>query len=262
MPPRPPRRRFLAPEAVQASPMDCGPSALWSMAAGFELGVSYARLREACQTDVDGTSIDALEHVARELGLDALQMLAPVDHVGHARAATLPAIAVVRLPGGTVHFVLVWRRVGRWLQVMDPASGRRWVPLEEFRRRLYVHGVDLPAEVWRRFAGSESAAAVLADSLKRLGHSRARERVQTALADPGWRSLAALEAAGRLVRSFVDSGAVARGRAAERLIDALAERAATEDPARHAVIPAVCWSVRPHPRGADGSQLLHVRGAL
>ena len=144
------RRRFLAPEAVQASPMDCGPSALWSLAAGFELGVSYARLREACQTDVDGTSIDALEHVARELGLDALQMLAPVDHVGHPRAATLPAIAVVRLPGGTVHFVLVWRRVGRWLQIMDPASGRRWVPLEEFRRRLYVHGVDLPAELWRR----------------------------------------------------------------------------------------------------------------
>ncbi len=242
--------------------MDCGPAALYALAAGFGLGVSYPRLREACQTDVDGTSINALERVARDLGLDAVQMLAPADHVGHARAATLPAIAVTRLPGGSVHFVLVWRRVGRWLQVMDPASGRRWIEVEEFRRSLYIHGVDLPADVWRRFAGSDSAVGVLTESLKSLGHRRARERVQGALQDPGWRSIAALEAAARLARTFVEAGALERGAAAERLVDALHERASTEDPARHAAIPAVCWSVRPHPRAADGAQVLHVRGAL
>jgi len=242
--------------------MDCGPSALWSLAGGHGLGVSYARLREACQTDVDGTSIDALERVAQELGLDALQVLVPVDHVGHPQAATLPAIAVTRLPGGAVHFVLAWRRVGRWLQVMDPASGRRWVEVEEFRRSLYVHGVDLPADTWRRFAGSAGAAQVLTGALRRLGHRHAAERVRAALADPDWRPIAALEAAARLVRTFVASGSVARGAAAGRLVDALHERACAEDPARHAAIPAVCWSVRPHARAADGTQTLHVRGAL
>ena len=34
---------------------------------GFGISVSYGRLREACQTDVDGTSIDTLEDVAVQL---------------------------------------------------------------------------------------------------------------------------------------------------------------------------------------------------
>jgi ATP-binding cassette subfamily B protein len=256
------RRRWLAPEVVQASPMDCGPSALHALATGFGVPVSYGRLREACQTDVDGTSIDALERVARELGLDALQVLVPADHVGHARAATLPAIAVTRIAGGSVHFVLVWRRVGRWLQVMDPGSGRRWIELETFRRSLYLHGVDLPAELWRRFAGSQSSTAVLRELLAGLGHSHARERVDEVLADPGWRALAALEAAARMARSLVAARALARGAEAERLIDALFARARDEAPAQHAAVPAVYWSVRPHPPAADGAQLLHVRGAV
>jgi ABC-type bacteriocin/lantibiotic exporter with double-glycine peptidase domain len=41
---------------------------------GFGISVSYGRLREACQTDVDGTSIDTLEEVAGRLGLDAEQI--------------------------------------------------------------------------------------------------------------------------------------------------------------------------------------------
>jgi len=161
-----------------------------------------------------------------------------------------------------VHFVLVWRQTGRWLQVMDPASGRRWIDVEDFRRSLYVHGVDLPEEVWRRFAGSPAAAGVLVDGLRRLGHRRGRERVAEALADPHWRPIAALEAALRMARSLVQAGALARGAECERLIDALAARARSEDPTHHGAIPPVYWTARPHPRAADGAQLLHVRGAL
>jgi len=36
-------------------------------------------LREACQTDMDGTSIDTLETVGRQLGLDLAQILIPTD---------------------------------------------------------------------------------------------------------------------------------------------------------------------------------------
>jgi len=55
--------------------------------------------------------------------------LVPVDHVGHARAPTLPGIVVVRLPSGANHFAVAWRRVGAFVQVMDPASGRHWLRL-------------------------------------------------------------------------------------------------------------------------------------
>ena len=107
--------------------MDCGPAALKCLLEGFGVPVSYGRLREACQTSVDGTSIDTLEDVARLLGLDAEQIMVPVEHVTAPPPSVLPAIAVVRQPSGMTHFVVLWRRVGPYVQVMDPARGRRWV---------------------------------------------------------------------------------------------------------------------------------------
>ena len=87
--------------------MDCGPAALKSLLDGFGIPVSYGRLREACQTDVDGTSIDTLEDIAVELGLEAEQILVPTDHVLLPAAHALPALAVAELPNGGTHFVIV-----------------------------------------------------------------------------------------------------------------------------------------------------------
>ena len=101
-------QRFFAPEVIQTSAMDCGPAALKCLLEGFGIAVSYGRLREACQTDVDGTSIDTLEDVAQQLGLVAEQMIAPVDHLLTASANLLPALVVVRLPDGLPHFVILW----------------------------------------------------------------------------------------------------------------------------------------------------------
>ena len=100
------RRRLLVPEVVQTSAMDCGPAALTALLAGWHIPVSYGRLREACQTDVDGTSIDTLEEITVQLGLDAEQVMVPVDHLLLPEAAALPAIVVVRQPNGLTHFVV------------------------------------------------------------------------------------------------------------------------------------------------------------
>src|SRR5262245_47872754 len=89
------RRRFLAPEVVQTSAMDCGPAVLKCLLEGYGISASYGRLREACQTDVDGTSIDVIEDAANRLGLDAVQVMMPVDHLLLKEAAALPAIVVV-----------------------------------------------------------------------------------------------------------------------------------------------------------------------
>src|SRR5881409_623022 len=124
-------RRFFAPEVIQTSATDCGPAALKCLLEGFGVSVSYGRLREACQTDVDGTSIDTLEDVAVQLGLDCEQVVVPLDHVFRAEADALPALAVTRLPNGLTHFVVIWRRVGHLVQVMDPGIGRRWITRAE-----------------------------------------------------------------------------------------------------------------------------------
>lgn len=242
--------------------MDCGPTALYALLTGCGRPVSYARLREACQTDVDGTSINALQRVASALGLEASQILSPPDHVAHPATSTLPAIAVTRLASGATHFVLVWRRVGPWVQVMDPASGRRWLRAAELRRSLYIHAVDLPADVWRRFAGTKSAERILEGELAALGHRAARARTIEALADPGWRTIAALEASMRMVRSLVAARALTRGSEAERMLDALFQRARAGDDGSLAAVPPVYWTVHEQPRGPDGAQVLRVRGAL
>src|ERR1700693_478876 len=104
------RPRLIVPEAGQTSNMDCGPAALKCLLGGFGINANYGRLREACQTDVDGTSIDTLEEGAVQLGLQVEQIIVPVDHVLRPEAECLPAIAVVVLPNGVTHFVVAWRR--------------------------------------------------------------------------------------------------------------------------------------------------------
>ena len=85
------RRRFFVPEVIQTSAMDCGPAALKALFGGFGAYLSYGRLREACQTDVDGTSIDTLEDVARMLGMEAAQLVLPADLVLLETSECLPA---------------------------------------------------------------------------------------------------------------------------------------------------------------------------
>src|SRR5947207_6605772 len=136
-------RRLLVPEVVQTSAMDCGPASLKCLLDGFGVPVSYGRLREACQTDVDGSSIDTLEEVARDLGLDVEQEMVPADHLLDPAADVLPAIVVVRLPNGFTHFVVAWRCHGPVVQVMDPASGRRWMRRESFLRDVYRHAMPV-----------------------------------------------------------------------------------------------------------------------
>ena len=80
-------RRRVVPETIQTSGMDCGPAALRSLLAGFGLRAGYGGLREACRTDVDGTSIEALEAAANALGLESVQVMLPADHVIAAGAA-------------------------------------------------------------------------------------------------------------------------------------------------------------------------------
>jgi ATP-binding cassette subfamily B protein len=181
-------RRLFIPEVVQTSAMDCGPAVLTCLLAGYGLSVSYGRLREACQTDVDGTSIDLMETIAVQLGLNAEQILVPVDHLLLPEAAALPAIVVVRQPSGVAHFVVAWRRHGRVVQVMDPGTGRRWPTCRRFLDELYVHTQPVPADAWRAWAETDEFLGGLRRRWAALAIDGAEgERLLVeALTDPMW----------------------------------------------------------------------------
>jgi ATP-binding cassette subfamily B protein len=249
-------RKLLVPEVVQTSQMDCGPASLKSLLEGFGIPVSYGRLREACQTDVDGTSIDTMEDVARQLGLDAEQVMVPVDHVLEPEAKLLPAIIVTRHSSGVTHFVVLWRSAGGLVELMDPGLGRRWVTAGRFLEEVHVHSTPVPATGWREWAGSDAFLCTLRKRLGGIGVA-ANDLIASALSDPEWRSLAALDAATRAADSMVRAGGVRRGRQARQVLERFC--------ARDQMIPACYWSVRPH-AGADlmlrGAVLVTVRGRL
>jgi len=248
----------LAPEVVQSSAMDCGPACLTSLLEGHGIHASYGRLREACQTDVDGTSIDTLEEIAGRLGLAAEQIMLPADHLLLPEADALPALVVVRLANGLTHFVVIWRRHGPLVQVMDPAQGRRWLTRRQLLERLYIHTFPVPADAWRQWAGTDEFLAPLGQRLGALAVA-AEPRVESALADESWRRLARLDAGVRMVTALVESHAIKKGREADRALSHLLEQASAD------AIPATYWSVRPVDEEEDelalrGAVLVRVRG--
>ncbi len=257
------RRRFLAPEVVQTSPVDCGPAALACLLRGYGIAATYENLRDACETDVDGTSIDAIEAYARERSLDARQLHVPRELLASGADDLLPALVVTRLPDGANHFVVCWRRMGGRLQVMDPATGRRWPLAEKFLEEVHEHTLVVPAAQWRAWAGSPGYVVPLRRRLVQLGRSveHAERLVRAALSDPGWEAIAALDAATRLAESVLSRGGLRRGDEALRAVSAFAERARAGARSENPSIPCATWPARPAGR-ADGVELLEVRGAV
>ncbi|MCY2978457.1 MAG: ATP-binding cassette domain-containing protein [Planctomycetota bacterium] len=249
--------RYLACEVVQTSAMDCGPASLASLLGGFGVRVSYGRLREACQTDVDGTSIDTLEEVANRLGLACEQVMLPVDHLLLDESAVLPAIVVTKHGVGYTHFVVAWRRHWGLIQVMDPAIGRRWMRGSQLLREVYVHTQRVPSEAFNDWVRSEDFQKVLSRRMRDLGvRDTSRTLLASAANEPDWRGFGALDAAIRLTDSLVESGGVRRGRQASDMIAALWKRALADDTA----IPKSFWFVSR--AGDPNTQDVQIRGAV
>lgn len=251
------KTRFFVPEVIQTSAMDCGPASLKSLLDGLGTPVHYGHLREFCQTDLDGSSIDTLEVVANELGVRAEQIMVPVDHVFLPEANTLPCILVIVIPSGLTHFVVAWRRHGPFVQVMDPAIGRRWPSAAGFLRQVYAHTATVPATGWREWARSSDFTGALKHRIRRLGFagSAPEDLVAAALEDPDWKPIAALDATVRMVDSLVTSKALPAGKEAFNVLEGLLKSARSGEPTQ--TIPSHYWTVLP-----EDEDNLRFRGAV
>jgi ABC-type bacteriocin/lantibiotic exporter with double-glycine peptidase domain len=256
--------RWLVPEVVQTSAMDCGPASLKCLLEGFGIAVSYGRLREACQTDLDGTSIDTIEVVANQLGLNAEQVMIPVDHLFLSEAQVLPAIVVVRNPDGSTHFVVAWRRHGGWLQVMDPAIGRRWVPCRRFAEEVFRHELSTLASDWRDWAGTDEFLRPLRQQLAAIGASDqdTAALVDRALKNPYWFGLALVDASVRFIKSVIDAGGLKAGPQSVRLATTLFEQTRENMLDMFKIIPAIYWSAVPDKPVPGEEMALLLRGAV
>jgi ABC-type bacteriocin/lantibiotic exporter with double-glycine peptidase domain len=257
-------RKFLVPEVIQTSEMDCGPASLKALLEGYGIHSSYGRLREACQTSVDGTSIDSIEDLAVQLGLDAEQVMMPLDHVLLEKMDALPALVVTRTPSGMTHFVVAWSQHYGWVQVMDPGTGRRWVRRQRFEEEIFRHSFPVSSQDWADWASTDGFMALLVRRMELLKIQPVQINMmrQDALSRPGWLPLAALDASIRLAQSLVKAGAIPTGETCGTLAYELFKANAVvgqESDSRGFPIPKGYWSVLPH----DGDEsLLDLHGAV
>lgn len=257
------RRSWWVPEVVQTSGMDCGPAALGAVLSGFGIRASYGGLREAANTDVDGTSIDTIEDLAIALGVDASQAVVPAEHVLLPAARNLPCIAVVKLPSGVLHFVVLWRVVGPWVQVMDPGVGRRWMSHARVLGQLYRHEMALPRADWQAHAASPDFERPLIAEIRALGVTERDAR--QLVAEAGTREPlgpAGLEAAVRFVAEMRRAVRLPRGQVRE-LIQRLARASHLLPNSFFSVVP-VPDDARPPEAGGEGADepLVVLRGVV
>ncbi len=246
--------KLFPPEVVQTSAMDCGPASLASLLLGFGVPASYERLRELCRTAVDGTSIDEIETVALDLGLEVEQVLVPPEHLLLPQAP--PAIVVVDR-GGANHFLLAWRQLfRRWFWVMDPARGRGLVERRRFLRQLHLHTQSVAAPDWLTWVRGEEFQAALDWRLRQLGLHRdeTRSLLEEYATRDEWRAWAALDASTRMTATLVEAGTLDRRDRASFL-----RQCAIEAETSRETIADSFWSVQRDPEDPD--RLLY-RGAV
>ncbi len=125
-------RRVRRPVVRQQDQSDCGPAALLSVLRYWGGDASLAHVRGLAGTDVRGTTLLALAHAARRLGLDARGAKGEYRDL---RRERMPCIAHVRSDEGRPHYLVLFAVRERSVLVGDPASGTAKLSRECFEHR-------------------------------------------------------------------------------------------------------------------------------
>ncbi|HEX2061352.1 MAG TPA: peptidase domain-containing ABC transporter [Thermoanaerobaculia bacterium] len=119
--------RRTIPWVQQLESGECGVACLAMVLGYYGRDVSLEEIREVSGTGRDGTSAFGILRAAARQGL-------------RGRGVSIEAEEVEALPRGTIlhwefnHFVVLDAVKGAFVHVVDPAQGRRRIPMEQFRR--------------------------------------------------------------------------------------------------------------------------------
>jgi ABC-type bacteriocin/lantibiotic exporter with double-glycine peptidase domain len=140
------KRSKRVPYVQQMEAADCGAACLAMVLGYYGKSVSLDRVRTAAGTN---------------RGTDALGIVRAAEQFGmRGRGVQLELPDLHFLPSGTIlhwgfnHFVVLDRVRRKWVDIVDPAYGRRKVPMDRFRR--YFTGVALLFEPNEEFEATPS----------------------------------------------------------------------------------------------------------
>lgn len=241
------KQRFFAKEVVQTSNMDCGVASLKCLLDSFDIDSNYEYLRDVCKTDVNGTSIDRLEEVLNDIGFNAEQMIVPPDQIGSGDPTLYPAIAVVDIGNNIAHFVVIWRQLGAYLQIVDPAQGRYWIRAEKFAQNQLYHFSDhLPAEYWQQCFNHWQRIDFLSRQSQHLGITQRVFEQYLNNSGEDWQCGAKADAILRFIHQLAREEKQFKGQMAQKLFVQLFDQLNSEEQSRwFDIIPVNFWRVRP-----------------
>lgn len=101
---------------------DCGAACLASISAHYKLALPIARIRQLASTDQKGTNLLGMIQAAEKLGFSCKGVRAEEEALR--TEAEFPAVAHVVVNKRLHHFVVVYKVTDKYVQVMDPGSGR------------------------------------------------------------------------------------------------------------------------------------------
>lgn len=240
-------RRWLAAEVVQTSNMDCGVAGLKCILDSFGINSNYEYLRDACKTDVNGTSIDRMEDVLNDIGFDCYQVVVPKEQVTYSSNNLFPAIAVVNIGQNITHFVVIWRQLGAYLQIVDPAQGRYWIKAKEFAtNQLFVYRDHIEAEQWQHCYESWDREWFLEQSRQKLGIDKTVFRNAMQGSDESWKPGAKVDAVLRFITYLADQDSKFKGKIAQSLFNELIENLSNIQDSQqwYKIIPKAFWTCR------------------
>ncbi len=118
-------RRRRVPEMRQVTAVECGAACLAMILQYYGRASSLTEVQEYCGAGRDGLTALELVKAARAYGLRVRAVSVKLEDV---RYVTLPAIVHWQFN----HFVIVERWSPKWVDLLDPAQGRRRVSIETF----------------------------------------------------------------------------------------------------------------------------------
>ncbi|HDR8183504.1 TPA: peptidase domain-containing ABC transporter [Bacillus thuringiensis] len=120
------------PFIMQHDLKDCGPACLAMISRHYGLSISISKIREIAGTDLQGTNVQGLLESAERLGFDTKGVR--VKELNALYELPLPAIAHVNMPGGLLHYVVIYKINKKKVYVSDPAKGLVIYSLEDFSK--------------------------------------------------------------------------------------------------------------------------------
>lgn len=102
---------------------DCAAACVASICAYYGLRMPLMRIREACGTGPDGTTLQGIIDACGSLGLDAAGLRAKEKHIGDLTGAAKPVIMHLQKKNGWLHYIVLYGLDSSTATVMDPEDG-------------------------------------------------------------------------------------------------------------------------------------------